>query len=144
MKKLFSNKHLAHQAKYGAKKHISQMDELEKDFLFRQFHAVDRIEWVFTDYSQKRFTERKIDPTHFLTLWKDAELVEFHQKSKTNRILLRSRAVHKDAQVCAVFDITNKTIVTVYLNWVNNKHENLKEEFYDAKLDVIAAYKGVK
>lgn len=139
------NKFQKHQKDYGLKKHITQMNDLEKDFLMRKFHAVSKREWTFTGYSQERFDKRGIDPKHFLTLWRgDVELIEYHKKNGTNRILLRSKAIHKGSQVCAVFSIEDKAIITSYLNYHENKHEQLREEFYDKHLDVLQTYKGGK
>jgi hypothetical protein len=131
------------QANYGEKKHVGQMTELEKDFLMRKFRAVKQQDWCFTPYSLKRFNKREVDPTHFLSLWeKDVQLIEFHSKKGTNRILLRSKAVHNGYQICAVFDLTNKVIITLYLNYVNNTHRGLREEFYNADVDVLALFQG--
>lgn len=139
------NRYQKHQQQYGDKKHVTQMNELEKDFLLRKFHSVSRNDWKFTDYSEQRFNERGIDPAHFLTLFRgDAELIEYHFKKNNNRVLLRSKAIHNEAQVCAVFSIEQKRIVTVYLNYHGNKHEQLKLEFYDADLDILETYKGGK
>lgn len=137
------NKFQRQQKEYGDKKHVSQMNELEKDFLMRKFQEVAKRDWSFTDYSQGKFDARKIDPAHFLTLWRgDAELIEYHKKKGTNRILLRGKAIHKGSQVCAVFSVDEMTIVTVYLNYYNNTHDNLRTEFYNKDLNVLEAYKG--
>jgi hypothetical protein len=139
------NKHQRNQAEYGLKKHISQMTELEQEFLMRRFHEVPQQEWSFTSYSKQRFNERGIDAEHFLSLWEqDVELIEYHFKHNSNRILLRSKAVHNDANVCAVFSIEQRKIVTVYLNYKENNHERLRLEFYNKDLDILETYKGGK
>jgi hypothetical protein len=122
------------------KKHYSQMTELEKDFLMRQFYKVPKQEWKFTSYSLSRFEQRKIDPVHFLTLWNNPDLIEYHKKDGTNRILLRSRIQKDEYEVCAVFDLTNKVIVTVWLNWMNNQHQNLVIEAYNPRVDILAEF----
>lgn len=128
------------QAQYGLKKHISQMDGLERDFLMRRFYKIPKTDWKFTNYSLMRFTERGVCSRSFLSLWDgDADLIEYHCKDGENRILLRSRAI-TDEQVCAVFSLTTLEIVTVYLNSREYKHETLAIEHYNPMLDVIATF----
>lgn len=136
------NKYKRNQAQYGLKKHITQMNELEQDFLLREFFSTKQQEWSFTDYSRARFDERKVDAIHFRSLFThgNVQLIEFHQKNGTNRILLRSKTIHKGFQVCAVFNLTSKTVTTVYLNRVTNQHQDIRWEFYNAKLDILSLY----
>jgi len=130
---------------YGDKKHYTQMDQLESDFLMRKFFEIDQQEWSFTSYCVTRFNERKIDAEHFLSLFNsDVQLIEYHMKHNSNRILLRSKAIHEGYQVCAVFNLTDKRIVTVYTNKITNQHNRLKKEFYNPNLDVFSKYNEVK
>jgi hypothetical protein len=124
------------------KKHFSQMTELEREFLLREFFKIPPQAWSFTDYSFKRFKQRGIDPVHFMTLWKNPSLIEYHRKNGANRILLRSNIPRKGYEVCAVFDLTNIKIVTVWLNWVGNKHQNLVIEAYNFKDDIMEVFRS--
>ncbi|AYP68765.1 hypothetical protein BpsS36_00059 [Bacillus phage vB_BpsS-36] len=126
----------------GIKKHVSQMTELESDFLMRKFYQIDKTSWSFTPYCQERFNERNIKPEHFLTLWSTPDLIEYHQHKDTHRILLRSRRAQDEKQVCAVFDLTNKVIVTVWTNWINNHHDNLVIEAYNKRVDILEEMTG--
>lgn len=139
------NRYQKKQAQYGLKKHISQMTEVEKEFLLRQFRAVNKPDWKITDYSFNRMTARGISAEHLMTIFDlDTELIEYHKKGRSSRILLRSKRAVNEANVCVVFEPETKSIVTVYLNYKGNKHEQLKLEFYDAAIDVIKQYKGGK
>lgn len=137
------NRYQKQQAQYGAKKHVTQMTEVEKEFLMRQFRSVNKKDWKFTPYSKKRFDSRVVSVEQLLSIFDlDTELVEFHRKDGSSRILLRAKRVFNDAQVCVVFAPKQETIITMYLNYHGNQHENLREEFYNAGLDVIQMYKG--
>lgn len=139
------NKIKKQQMAYGKKKHCTQMNELEKDFLMRQFRKVAKKDWTFTNYSLGKFNVRDIDPNHFMTIFDaDSEVIEYHKKDGSNRILLRGKRIHNGAQICAVFAPEQKIIVTLYLNYHENRHENLKIEFYDPQLDVLKLYKEGK
>jgi hypothetical protein len=139
-RKAFKSKMRVNFKRGEVKKHYSQMTDLEKDFLMRKFFAIPKQEWRFTDYSKARFEQRNIDPQHFLTLWQNPELIEYHKKDGTNRILLRSQFQKDEMEVCAVFDLTNKVIVTVWLNWMNNQHQNLVIEMYDQRVDILGEF----
>lgn len=121
----------------GLKKHVTQMNELEKDFLERKFREVAPQEWKFTSYSQKRFDNRGIDPKHFMSIFKGFDLIEFNRKNSSNRVLLRSKAIHDNKQVCVSFNLTEKKIITCYLNFVGNKHDNLVISEYNSKVDIL-------
>lgn len=137
------NKYIKRQSQYGDKKHYSHMSELEKDFLMREFYRTKRDDWIMTDYCWDRFVKRGVNPQHFLSIFKDNSIIEFHQKKNSNRILLRSKQVYKGFQVCACFNVTDGIIITVYLNKVTNTHTDLKEQFYIQDLDVLSKFKEV-
>lgn len=126
----------------NGKKHASQMTELEREFLMRKFFEIPAHEWSFTDYCLKRFRQRNIDYSHFLTLWKNPSLVEFHRKNNSNRILLRSNTPRNGYEVCAVFDLTHKKVITVWLNWIGNIHHNLVINAYRLKADIMEVFQS--
>lgn len=136
------NRYERNQAQYGAKKHNSQMTEVEQEFLLRKFRAVNKMDWKFTEYSFKRMTERGISVEQLMSIFDlDTMLIEFHRKNGSNRILLRSKVEFNHSNVCVVFAPDEKVIKTVYLNYKGNTHQNLKEEHYDASIDVLKMYK---
>lgn len=139
------NRYKKNQAEYGAKKHYSQMTEVEQEFLMRRFRAVNKMDWQFTPYSYNRMIERGITVEQLMSIFElGSYIVEYHRKDGCNRILLRSKVVIGDSNVCVVFAPDDKVIKTVFLNYKDNNHENLREEFYNSGIDVLSMYKGVK
>lgn len=140
------NRYEKNQQGYGLKKHVKHMNELEKEFLMRQFRAVGKTEWTFTPHALEQFENKGVDPTHFLTIFEaESQLIEYHKKNGSNRILLRGKTTDsKGYQACVVFAPEDKSIVTVWLNHCTNQHQKLKEEFYDENIDVLKQYKGGK
>jgi len=127
----------------NGKKHYSQMTDLEIEFLLRKFFSIPKHKWQFTKYALKRFETRNIDPKSFETLWLNPSLIEFHKKGNSNRILLRSNCPQQDGyEVCGVFDLTHKKIITVWKNWVGNKHQNLVIRAYKLKADVLEVFQS--
>jgi hypothetical protein len=129
------------------KKHISQLDKKERNYLINRFKSIPRGDWEYSRYSKKRAISRGVDLQVFNTFWTEGfDLIEYHysEKEKEHRILLRSICTDSnDNQVCCVFSFTNKRIITVYNNKRNFKHDNLNFEEYSAELDVIGLIKSI-
>lgn len=111
------------------KKHISQMTELEEDFLMRQFRKVGKDEWTFNPYSFNRLQNRRIAVQQYELIFKQPKLIEYSRNKGEDRILLRGGRVG-EYEVCVVFSLTKKEVVTVWLNWFCNRHYNLDEKQY--------------
>jgi hypothetical protein len=129
------------------KKHFSQMTTKEAEYLIHRFKSIKPNQWKFTKYSKHRSRNRDIDMTVFRSFWSNGfDLIEFHKEDNTgeNRILLRTlSADSKDNQVCAVFSLDSKEIITIYNNWRHNKHSNLVIEEYDSSMDIKRLIKEV-
>ena len=122
------------------KKHVSQMRDNEKKYLINRFKSIPESGWDFNKYSKKRATKRGVDMALFRDFWAgEFELIEYHKHDETgdNRILLRTiNTDDNDYQVCAVFNFSTKEVTTVYLNWRNNKHNNLVLSEYTSAINV--------
>jgi uncharacterized DUF497 family protein len=128
------------------KKHYTQMNKREIDFLINRFKSIPQNRWKFNSYSKKRAEERGVDFAVYRSIWTDGfDLIEYHKHEQKgeNRILLRSILTDKDDnQVCAVFNFSTMEVTTVYLNWRTNKHNNLVWEEYDPSIRVKEAFKA--
>lgn len=112
----------------------------EKNFLIEQFLKVNKENWVFTDHSLIKFRKRNIKLNHFLTLWEKHNLIEYHKKGDSHRILLRGQVPHQKRHVCSVFDITDKKIVTCWTSWEHNNHDNLVESEYMRDFNILDGF----
>lgn len=71
-------------------------------------------------------------------------IVEFHLIKGQCRVLLRHKRKHTTDDVCVVVNILNGKVITAYTNNRNDKHNTLKEEFYNPDLDVIDTILTIK
>jgi hypothetical protein len=132
------------------KKHVTQFDKKEHNYLVNRFKSIPRGVWEYNPYSKKRAIKRGVDLQVFNTFWTEGfDLIEYHynERDKDHRILLRSICTDElDNQVCCVFSLTKKRIITVYNNERTNKHEALDKNgytYYTADLDVIGFIKSM-
>lgn len=138
MRKAKKKKQAPHQ---DIKKHVSQMTEKEKTFLLRQFKSIPRVDWLITQYAEYRLNERGVALEWFKTLWEGYDLVEFHKAGNSSRVLMRGNAVvNGDENICAVFDLKERVVITIWLNWTQNKHNNLVIEEYDSSYDILRGF----
>jgi len=124
------------------KKHVTQMTPEELDLLLSEFQKVDPELWVISRYCNKRLDERRINPFHLLELITDHRIIEYHHpEDGSHRILLRGRP-HNRRELCAVFNLSNGQVVTLWTNWVGNQHQNLDWSEYDERCCILSKLKG--
>ena len=63
------------------------------------------------------------------------KIIEFHYKD-SNRILVRGSKNEHGYNICAVLDIDNNTIVTVYYNKISDNHCTLNTGNYSAYINI--------
>ena len=128
---------------HGLKKHVNQMNELESEFLKRQFRKVNKWEWKLCPHAVERKAYWRISEEAYQSIFRpDTELIEFHRKDGRNRILMRGKLAHSGKNICVVFCPDTKEVVTMWTNRTDYHHPNLILENYNAKVDVLKVYKG--
>lgn len=123
------------------KKHISQMSPSEIDLLeFRRKYLLC-IRKPFT-YSKHFFDiakKRGVKPKDAEETVIQGNIIEFHDriidgKVIDKRVLLRSKKTYKENyNLCVVYSLWYKRIITAYYNHITNNHEKTDFSMYDGK-----------
>lgn len=123
------------------KKHISQMSPSEIDLLeFRRKYLLC-IRKPFT-YSKHFFDiakKRGVKPKDAEETVIQGNIIEFHDriidgKVIDKRVLLRSNKTYKENyNLCVVYSLWYKRIITAYYNHITNNHEKTDFSMYDGK-----------
>ena len=89
-------------------------------------------------HGQHRGKQRFITEDEIMECIKRGMIIEFHQVNNQCRVLLRHRRPTTNADVCVVVNILSGKVLTAYTNKTYDKHSTLREENYDAELNVVA------
>lgn len=118
-----------------SRKHISQMTIQEETYLKNIYRRVRNP--LFTPYSLKRLYQRGIQPTRVIRTIKLGELIEFHVKDNSCRVLIReSRPIH-GVVTNVVLELFTKKVITSFKNSADDRHWNLDGSLYNKHLDII-------
>lgn len=136
-------------AKYiGKRKHCSQMTQEEIKGLFLRLKSVEEngLRWGMAGHALDRIHEKGINADYWdivSSVW-NSEMIEYKidENKRTGkpeeRVVIRSRAVaNRSYNLNAVFSITQRRIVTVWLNHINDRHSTLDWSIYDEKMPVF-------
>jgi len=81
-------------------------------------------------YSRNRIAERNILELDIHRTIKYGNIIEFHYKKGSPRVLIRGKEIVKGESICVVLDIKVNCIVTVYKNCCADRHKSLHKELY--------------
>jgi len=118
----------------SVKKHITQMTEHEKQFLWEKIKKVKK--WSVSYHLRERMRERGGSKNLIMELIKTGTLIEYHQRNGKSRVLIRGSRIYKRDVLCAVFQFERNTIITLYWNRHDDHHKTLKEEAYNENIDI--------
>lgn len=132
----------------GKRKHHSQMTGKEINGLFTRLKSVERdgFRWRIAGHALDRLNEKKINATYndIVSAIYDSNIVEYKiDKNKYNgkpeeRVVIASNQIVNDYyRLKAVFSLTERRIVTVWINHIKDKHATLKWELYTADMPVF-------
>lgn len=128
----------------GKRKHHSHMTKKEIEGLFRRLKSIQ--EWDILPHALERLEEKRIKATYedLVSTIKNSEIIEYrilHNpiiRGCEERVVIRSKKViNRKYNLHIVFSLTCQTIVTVWINRVNDRHETLRWELYDSKMKVL-------
>lgn len=132
----------------GKRKHISQMNSNETSTIWKRLKNVQEFEWKLVGHALKRLAEKKIKANRYdiISTIYNSEIIEYRivhnnvTNSHDERVILRSKAiVNEKFNLNAVFSLTNKRIVTVWINHINDRHDTLDWSIYDKNMKVLGA-----
>lgn len=128
----------------GKRKHHSQMTKREKAGLFNRLKSVQN--WGILKHALERLEQKGIDATYddIVSTIYYSEIIEYrivHNpaiRKYDERVILRSKAiVNRCYNLNVVFSLTDKKIVTVWMNHIRDRHKTLRWELYDANMKVL-------
>lgn len=136
----------------GKRKHGSQLKEFEVDGLFERLKEVERKgqTWRMAGHALNRLKEKGINATYqdVVSTIHNAQILEYkidHNKILgmcEERVLLRSKAVvNRNFNLHAVYSLTSRRIVTVWINHVKDFHDTLDWNLYTEDLPVFGVHK---
>lgn len=133
--------------RFEVKKHITQMSMYEiqiiKTKLDNSYKRKQKVR--FAKHCNERWKEKVRYDVNFKTsLMKtlhEYEIIEyknvyFSKNSMEERVVLRSKQPYYGKNICLVYSITNKVIITVWLNGVVNNHKALRLSEYNADMEI--------
>lgn len=128
----------------GKRKHWSQMTTDEVVGIFNRLKSVQNDEWEMIDHALDRLHEKKIQATKedIVSTIYNANVVEYKIDSSRGkcdeRVVLRAKAiVNRDYNLNAVYSLTNKRIITVWINHIKDRHATLDWNIYDKNMKVF-------
>lgn len=135
----------------GKRKHMSQMTDAEINLIRKKLSKVQNDDWKLTGHALDRLTEKSIRATKqdIISTIYNSHIIEYrivrnrNRNSKSRydeRVILRSKSVVNGSyNLHAVYSLTNKVIVTVWLNHVRDWHSTLDMSIYSKDMKIIGA-----
>lgn len=126
----------------GRKKHFTQMSQHENRYLLDSLKDVDK--WTMERHALDRIIEKEIDATYedAVSTIHNGKIIEYHiakhREEKDARVLLRANAlVNGTYNLNVVYSLTRKSIVSVWINDIKDKHSTLDMNAYNRGLKII-------
>ena len=122
-----------------ARKHIQQMNQLERAFIHGFLRSPRRDYHATTSHFRDRATERVFTVADAERALRTGVIVEVHNNAAPS-----IRALVRDSKgTCVVVELQTDLILTVYYNDPNDKHETLNWAPYRWTQDIVALVKGL-
>lgn len=120
------------------RKHISQMSMEEISFCMEQVHNRS---WGISKHVRDQLEERGGDIALLLETIGYGDLIEYHKRNGSSRLLLRSNKIIHNYVPCVVVAPISEYVVTVFWNHVLDRHRTIDMGRYDSDLDIIKLFK---
>lgn len=132
----------------GQRKHVSQMSKREIVGLFKRLKNVEKngSKWMMSGHALNRINEKGIQATYedVVSTIHNATIIEYkidenkYTGKPDERVVLRAKAVvNRNYNLNAVYSLTRKCIVTVWINHINDRHATLDWSIYNSKMKVF-------
>ncbi len=125
------------------RKHVSQMTTEEKIMVRAEVEKVK--EWRITAYANSRANHRVLAESDILAAIHHGKVIEYNRNKDDKRVLLRgTRLLHGKCVVCVVVSLTDRCVVTAYVNKENDVHRTLNWELYDESINIATEMEEFK
>lgn len=130
----------------GRRKHGSQLSKVEENGLWKRLRGIQEWEWEMLAHASDRLAQKRIKASRhdIVSTIHNAKIIEYkidfnkQQKDYDERVVLRSKAVVQgEYNLHAVYSLTNKRIVSVWLNHIDDLHATLDWSIYDKNMKVF-------
>jgi hypothetical protein len=130
----------------GKRKFHSQLSKFEKAGLWKRIKGVQEWEWELISHALDRLRQKNIRASRhdIISTIHHSNIIEykidFNRKigGYDERVVLRSKAVVQgEWNLHAVYSLTTKSIVSVWLNHVTDFHDTLDWSLYDKNMKVF-------
>lgn len=129
----------------GKRKHGSQLSNLEENGLWKRLKNVEEWEWEIIEHALDRLKQKGIQANRqdIISTIHNATLIEYKidrddKRQPDERVVLRSKAiVNRNYNLHAVYSLTNKRIISVWMNKIDDRHATLKWDLYDKNMKVF-------
>lgn len=132
----------------GKRKHSSHMTESEVSGIFKRLKSVEEsgLKWRMAGHTLDRLTQKGIeaDYSDIVSTIHNASIIEYKVDANKftgepeERVVLRSKAVvNRRYNLHAVYSLTERRIITVWINHVKDKHATLDWNLYTKEMPVF-------
>jgi hypothetical protein len=128
----------------GKRKHYSQMSIQEINGLFKRLRQVRSNQWHLSGHVFDRLEGKGINATRadIISCIHNSTLIEYKIDERFNvcdeRVLLRANAIVNDCyNLHVVYSLTNKRVITVWINHIRDHHKTLDWSLYTADMKVF-------
>lgn len=124
------------------------MNEHEKNGLFERLKSVEKngLTWRMSGHTLDRLSEKNIKATYqdLTSMIHNAKVIEYKidynefLRAPEERVVLRANAiVNQRYNLNVVYSLTNRKIITVWVNHIRDLHTTLDWSIYDKDLKVF-------
>jgi hypothetical protein len=118
---------------------------LEENGLWKRLKKVEEWEWEIIDHALDRLKQKGIQANRqdILSTIHNATLIEYKidrddKRQPDERVVLRSKVtVNRHYNLHAVYSLTNKRIISVWMNKIDDRHRTLNWDLYDKTMKVF-------
>lgn len=132
----------------GCRKHVSQMSNVEIEGLFKRLKNVEASgkRWNVSGHTFSRIAEKGINATYedIVSAIHNATMIEYKidkgrfDNSVDERVVLRSKEiVNKCYNLNVVYSLTNRKVITVWINHIKDRHSTLDWNIYNKDMTVF-------
>jgi hypothetical protein len=122
-----------------ARKHIQQMNQLERAFIHGYLRSPKRDYHATTSHFRDRASERVFSVQDAVNALRNGLVVEVHNDRAPSL-----RALVRDSKgTCVIVELQTGLIISVYYNSPDDKHETLNWAPYRWTQDIVALVKGL-
>lgn len=129
----------------GKRKFGSQLSESEISLIWKKFRDIERWEWMMSGHALDRIKEKGLNATKgdIISMIDFSDIVEYKVSKKCKnmkfdeRVVLSSKAVvNGEYNLKVTYSLTDKVIVSAWMNHVDDTHSTLDWSLYDESMKI--------